>query len=357
MTDRQRKIIHVDADCFYAAIEMRDNPSLADKPVAVGGSTNRRGVISTCNYAAREFGVHSAMATATALKLCPGLVLVPSRFHAYREASAAMREIFFEYTSLVEPLSLDEAFLDVSECTQCQGSATLIAEEIRQRIFERLNITVSAGVASNKFLAKVASDWNKPNGTFVVPPDDVEAFVLQLPVKRIFGVGKVTAKKLERFGVVTCGDLRQFTVFELVEKFGGFGKRLFDLCRGDDNRAVKPSHRRKSLSVENTFSADLKTNLACQEKLPALIAELNIRLAKVGEDYLVTKLFVKLKFDDFSQTTVECLATKVDESILQDLCEQGYKRKTKPVRLLGVGVRFMDLREHENTEQINLFDE
>jgi DNA polymerase-4 len=181
--------------------------------------------------------------------------------------------------------------------------------------------------------------------------------VLQLPVKRIFGVGKVTAKKLERFGVETCGDLRQFTVFELVEKFGGFGKRLFDLCRGDDNRTVQPSRSRKSLSVENTFSSDLKTNMACQEKLPALIAELNTRLAKVGEDYLVTKLFVKLKFDDFSQTTVECLATKVDKLILQDLCEQGYKRKTKPVRLLGVGVRFMDLREQENTEQISLFDE
>ena len=334
---------------------MRDNPSLADKPIAVGGSSDRRGVISTCNYAAREFGVHSAMASATALKLCPELVLVKGRFDAYREASAVMREIFFDYTNLVEPLSLDEAFLDVSNCQQCKGSATLIAEEIRERIFAAINITVSAGVAPNKFLAKVASDWNKPDGIYVVAPNRVEAFVLELPVKKIFGVGKVTAKKLQRMGVITCADLRQFTVFELVEKFGGFGQRLYNVSRGIDKREVKPERQRKSLSVEHTYPADLLTVSACVDKLPSLVEELEQRLLKVGDNYLITKLFVKVKFNDFTQTTVECVASKIEIAVLRDLMQQGYERKNKPVRLLGVGVRFMDLREQHGDEQISLF--
>ena len=205
--DPGRKIIHIDADCFYAAVEVRDNPALKGKPIAVGGSATRRGVVATASYEARKFGVHSAMASATALKRCPGLILIPGRMAVYREASRQMQEIYVDYADLVEPLSLDEAFLDVSQSPHCRGSATLIAEEIRQRIFDRVGITVSAGIAPNKFLAKVASDWNKPNGQFVVTPDRVADFLSELPVRKIWGVGKVTAQRLEKQGIKTCADV------------------------------------------------------------------------------------------------------------------------------------------------------
>lgn len=338
----QRKIIHIDADCFYAAVEMRDNPVLKGIPMAVGGSSDRRGVITTCNYEARAFGVHSAMPTATAMRKCPDLTLVKPRFDAYREASAVMREIFFDYTELVEPLSLDEAFLDVSETRQCQGSATLIARDIRARVQQHLDITVSAGVAPNKFLAKVASDWEKPNGLTVIAPEDVNEFVRTLPVKKIFGVGKVTAAKLNRQGIETCGDLRQFDAFELTKRFGSFGKRLHELSHGIDDRAVKPSRRRKSLSVENTYASDLAGFAECQSRLPSLLEELERRLGEVDDDYVPAKAFVKIKFNDFTQTTVERHDSTADLETLSQLLAEGLERKGLPVRLLGVGVRFRD---------------
>ncbi len=199
-----RKIIHVDCDCFYAAIEMRDDPRLAGRPMAVGGSPERRGVIATCNYEARAYGVRSAMSSRHALKLCPDLLIVKPRFEAYREASREIHAIFRDYTELIEPLSLDEAYLDVSDSQWYSGSATRIAEDIRRRVARTLHITVSAGVAPNKFLAKIASDWRKPNGLFVITPGEVEAFVAALPVARLHGVGKVTADKLARLGIETC---------------------------------------------------------------------------------------------------------------------------------------------------------
>jgi len=191
-----RKIIHVDMDCFYAAVEMRDNPSLRDIPLAIGGSRTQRGVISTANYPARKYGVRSAMSTAMALKLCPHLTLLPGRFDAYKEASAHIREIFSRYTARIEPLSLDEAYLDVTDSPHCHGSATLMAREIRQIIADELNLTASAGVAPIKFLAKIASDLNKPNGQYVITPEEMPQFLLTLPLAKIPGVGKVTAKKL-----------------------------------------------------------------------------------------------------------------------------------------------------------------
>ena len=359
MTAPQRKIIHIDADCFYAAIEMRDDPTLRDRPLAVGGSADHRGVISTCNYQAREFGVRSAMPSATAQRLCPDLLIVPGRFDAYREASAAMRDIFYDYTELVEPLSLDEAFLDVSECQACKGSATLIAEEIRQRVRETLQITVSAGVAPNKFIAKVASDWDKPDGIHVVTPAEVDDFVTRLPVKRIFGVGKVTGTKMQELGINTCGDLQAFSVFELVERFGSFGARLYDLARGIDHRAVNPDQRRKSLSVESTYTDDLTSVGQCQQHLQSLIEELLQRLAGVDDDYLVTKAYVKMRFDDFSRTTVERTieTTAGLEGLLQELCSEAFQRKSLPVRLLGTGVRFIDLRDAADADQLALFDQ
>lgn len=354
--EKLRKIIHCDADCFFAAIEMRDDPSLRGRPMAVGGSADRRGVISTCNYEAREFGVHSAMASATALRLCPDLIIVPGNMDKYRQASMAIREIFFDYTELVEPLSLDEAYLDVSDTELCQGSATLIAEEIRQRVFDKLAITVSAGVAPNKFLAKIASDWNKPNGLCVITPSRVEDFVLQLPVNKIHGVGKVTTEKLRRMGIETCADLRRFSVFELCDRFGSFGQRLYDLCRGKDERPVKPSRRRKSLSVEHTYASDLPGVDECLEKLPELFIKLKSRLNRLDSDYRVVKAFVKVKFDDFTTTTLERMGTGAKVADYRELMEQAILRGSRPVRLLGIGVRFVDLRGDGQATQLELFE-
>lgn len=350
-----KKIIHCDADCFYAAVEMRDDPSLRSRPVAVGGSSEHRGVISTCNYEARRFGVRSAMSSATAKKLCPDLIIVPHRMEAYREASVSMRHIFYEYTELVEPLSLDEAYLDVTNSDYCEGSATRIAEQIRQRIYDEIRLSVSAGVAPNKFLAKVASDWNKPNGLYVITPKDVDNFVLQLPVGKIFGVGKATNNRLADINVKTCADLRRFSIFELKQRFGQLGVRLYELCRGIDNREVTPSRRRKSLSVENTYPQDLPNLQACLNRLPELLQQLASRLRRLDEDYLVVKLFVKIKFADFTQTTIERGGSNLVATEFQSLCCDAYARKELPVRLLGVGVRFVDLREDQPFYQLDMF--
>ncbi|MGB9110880.1 MAG: DNA polymerase IV, partial [Telluria sp.] len=204
MNTPTRKIIHCDCDCFYASVEMRDDPSLRGRPLAVGGRPDQRGVVATCNYEARRFGIHSAMATAQAMKLCPELLLIPPNMEKYRIASTQIMEIYRDYTELVEPLSLDEAYLDVTASPHCKGSATLIAQEIRRRIFETVGITASAGVAPSKFVAKIASDWNKPDGLFLVRPEEVDDFVAALPVKKLHGVGKVTAAKMNGLGVQTC---------------------------------------------------------------------------------------------------------------------------------------------------------
>ncbi|OZG71014.1 DNA polymerase IV [Hahella sp. CCB-MM4] len=357
----QRKIIHIDADSFYASVEIRENPSLADLPVAVGGSPSRRGVISTCNYVARKYGVHSAMSSARAIQLCPQLVFVRPRFELYRTVSRQIQEIFREYTDLIEPLSLDEAYLDVTNCHQCKGSATLIAEEIRQKVRERVNVTVSAGVAPNKFLAKVASDWNKPDGIFVVKPKDVSRFVFQLPVKKINGVGKVTAAKMEGLGIITCGDLQLWTIADLTRHFGNSGERLYRLARGIDDRPVNTDRIRKSLSTEHTYDKDLMDYAAVEERAPAIYEELTHRYGRVSDQYRVTKRFVKVKFADFTQTTLEELIPSPSEpwQSLPDflrLLKAAWERQSKPVRLLGMGVRLKDVKESLVGEQLSLFD-
>jgi DNA polymerase-4 len=353
-----RKIIHCDCDCFYAAVETRDDPSLAGKPLAVGGRAAERGVIATCNYEARAFGVHSAMSTMQALKRCPRLILLPPDFTRYRDASRRILAIYRDYTPLVEPLSLDEAYLDVTGVDRCQGSATLMAQEIRGRIRAEVGITASAGIAPNKFIAKVASDWNKPDGQFVVRPQDVDAFVAALPVKKIFGVGKVTATKLLRLGVETCGDLRAWSVADLTREFGSFGASLHRLCRGIDERPVRPDRIRKSLSVETTYVTDLPDLAACRAAMPALIEEFRRRFARAQEARPVHKAVVKIKFADFTQTTAECVATAPDEAVWAALLEDAHARGARPVRLLGVGVRFADEAAISGDgAQIGLFDD
>ena len=349
-----KKIIHCDADCFFAAIEMRDNPQWRNRPLAVGGHSERRGVISTCNYEARRYGVHSAMASAHAMRLCPDLLIVPHNMEKYREASQAMRDIFYDYTDLVEPLSLDEAYLDVSACTAHQGSATRIAEEIRQRIFEKIQITVSAGVSSSKFVAKIASDWNKPNGLCVVPPDQVNAFVLKLPVEKLHGVGRVTAEKLKRQGLYTCADIRRWDLCDLTQKFGSFGGRLYELAHGRDERSVKPQRIRKSLSVEHTYEYDLPNYTACEQQLPELIEELRSRLNQLSRDYAVSKAFVKVKFNDFSSTTMERNGTSARIADYRSMLAGAVERGKRPVRLLGVGVRFFTMHDSD-FQQLDLF--
>jgi DNA polymerase-4 len=349
-----RKIIHCDCDCFYASVEMRDDPSLRGRPLAVGGRADQRGVIATCNYEARAFGVHSAMPTAQALKLCPELRVLAPSMDKYRAASRQIMDIYRDYTELVEPLSLDEAYLDVSGSSQCKGSATLIAQEIRRRIFETVGITASAGVAPSKFVAKIASDWNKPDGLFLVRPNEVDAFVAALPVKKLFGVGKVTAAKLNKLGAQTCGDLRGWSMQDLQHHFGSFGARLHDLCRGIDNREVSPSRERKSISTEETYTPDVPDLAACLALLPELYEQLLGRVKRAGAGKSINKLFVKIKFSDFQQTTVECVGHAPHIPTFARLMETGWQRASRPVRLLGVGVR---LGELENIEQLSLFDE
>lgn len=349
-----KKIIHCDADCFYAAVEMRDDPSLIGRPIAVGGASDRRGVISTCNYEARAYGVRSAMATANAKRLCPELLILPSRFDAYRKASEKIRDIFYDYSELVEPLSLDEAYIDVTQTSVCHGSATLIAQEIRHRVYEELGLVVSAGVAPNKFLAKIGSDWNKPNGLCVIPPAGVDAFVRTLPVDKIFGVGRVTAKKMHNMGIQTCGDLRNYDIYQLSAMFGSFGPRLYELSYGRDDREVSTSRQRKSLSVEHTYVADLPSVDGCLGQLPALFAQLSNRLQAL-QGCRVVKQFVKVKFNNFQSTTMECMAHGVPRmAVFRELCSQSIQRgEGMPVRLLGLGVRFQNAAN--NAFQLSLF--
>ncbi len=350
-----RKVIHCDCDCFYAAVEVRDAPELAGRPVAVGGRPGARGVIATCNYEARAFGVRSAMSSSHALRLCPELVLLPPDFERYRAASRQILAIYRDYTTLVEPLSLDEAYLDVSGVERCRGSATLMAQEIRARIRAEVGITASAGIAPNKFIAKVASDWNKPDGQFVVRPAEVDAFVAALPVGKIFGVGKVTAQRMHRLGAHTCGDLRAWTQAELVAEFGRFGASLHRLCRGVDERPVAPDRVRKSLSVETTYTDDLPDLAACRAALPALAEDFGRRFARLQDAAAVNKAFVKVKFADFSQTTVERAADAPSLALWLNLLDEGHARRARPVRLLGIGVRFAE--ETDVAGQLALFDE
>jgi len=338
-----KKIIHIDADCFFAAVEMRENPNIANLPVAVGGDPNKRGVISTCNYQARVFGVKSAMSSAYARKLCPNLLIIPSRISLYKQYSDAMHAIFSEFTPYIEPLSLDEAYLDVSESEDFSGSATLIAEEIRDRIHREIGITVSAGVAPVKFLSKIASDWQKPNGLFVIPPDAVMSFVDPLPVRKLPGVGQVTAEKLARYGIYTCLDVRTYGLSKLIRQFGVFGRRLYEMSQGIDNRDVQARSNRKSMSVEHTFEHDVERLEDLMPELQELIERLTLRYSKLDSSYSIHTYMVKIKFSDFSQTTIETSARTrgvIDYESFARLVNAGWHRERKSVRLLGVGFRF-----------------
>ena len=337
-----RKIIHCDADCFFVALEMRDDSDLCGIPVAVGGKTENRGVISTCNYEARAFGVHSAMSSAYAKQLCPQLIILPHRIEKYRDAATVMRRIFLDYTDAVEPLSLDEAYLDVTDAHHCLGSATLIAKEIRRRIQKEVGITASAGVSVNKFLAKVASDWQKPNGLTIIEPERIRFFLKRLPVNCIPGVGPSLTKKLRNGGITTCHDLQKLTEEQLMQRFGKFGQRLYHYSHGNDDRLVKVGEWRKSLSVEHTFNRDIHTLEHCSSLLSGLSEKLLERLARVNNKQTIIKCFVKIKFSGFEQTRVEAPSRRFCLALCKQLLVTAWHRYGKPVRLLGLGVRFSE---------------
>ena len=334
-------------DCFYAAVEMRERPELAGQPIAVGGGS-RRGVVTTCNYEARKFGVHSAMPGFQAKERCPHLVFLPVRFDLYRAESAKIRRILRDYTPLVEPLSLDEAYLDV---TGLDRYAWDIAKEIRRRILDETGLTSSAGIASNKMLAKIASDWRKPNGQFAITPDQVEAFMRDLPIRKIWGIGPKSAEKFGRQGIRTCGDLQKSTLPELVRQHGKWGSELYRLCRGQDDRVVEPNHVRKSLSNECTFPDNLTTLEECRRAMDTLITELREEVRTKASDRQIYKAFVKVKFADFTRTTRECVSENPTREIYQALLAEARQRSPQPIRLLGSGVRFAEDKIPESSPQ------
>jgi len=345
-----RKIIHLDMDCFYAAVEMRERPELAGQPIAVGGGS-RRGVVTTCNYEARKFGIHSAMPGFQARERCAHLVFLPVRFDLYRAESTKIRQILLSYTPLVEPLSLDEAYLDV---TGLDRYAWDIAKEIRKRIFDETRLTGSAGIAPNKMLAKIASDWRKPNGQFAITPEQIETFIRDLPVRKIWGVGPKSAAKFEQQGIRTCGDLQKIELAEMVRRHGKWGNELYQLCRGLDDRPVDPNRIRKSLSNESTYPDNLTTPEQCQRELDKLVEELFQELRAKASDRQIHKAFVKVKFADFTRTTRECVSSNPNRETYQALLIEAYKRSQQPIRLLGSGVRFVEEAEEfkESPQQL-----
>lgn len=339
-----RKFIHVDMDAFYVSVEVRDNPSLANKPVAVGGKSSQRGVLSTCNYLAREYGVRSAMPTSMAKRLCPQLIIVPGRMQVYQAISSQIREIFSRYTPLIEPLSLDEAYLDVTDCTQFSGSATLIAQDIRSSIHKELGLTASAGIAPLKFIAKIASDMNKPNGQYLVKPDQIIPFIEHLPLNKIPGVGKVTFGKLQEMNLNTGADIRASEQSLLIKRFGKFGLSLWRKCQGIDARGVETSRIRKSVAVERTFAENMINEPDLQAYLKdSLLPELERRAGKHLKSRKIDKLGVKLKFSDFRQTTKEHKSAELNANIFSALLEEAWERRNgKEARLLGVYIGFSD---------------
>lgn len=341
-------------DCFYAAIEQRDDPHLSNMPVAVGGRPHSRGVIATCNYEARRFGVHSAMPSAQAARLCPDLIFVRPNMNKYKQESQRIRAIFNQYTPLVEPLSLDEAYLDTTDSERCQGSATWIAEAICQEIYQTTGLTASAGVATNKFLAKIASDWNKPSGIKVILPEEEFEFIELLPVKKLHGVGKVMAAKLESMDIFNCHELRQVELSVLLKKFGKTGKYLYDLCRGVDRRVVNTDSHRKSVSVETTFEENISDWQDCENELLKLVSSLSRRLERTGKAEDIRKVYVKVKMENFILHTAESVSIGLDVKLLLALFQRLRKQYPEAIRLLGIGVKFPEKIKSHGGVQLDI---
>lgn len=351
----QRKIIHVDMDAFYASVEQRDDPELNGKPIAVGGSS-KRGVVAAASYEARKYGVRSAMPSVTAKRLCPDLIFVKHRFDVYREVSHQIREIFHDYTDLVEPLSLDEAYLDVTQNNYDYPSATIIAYDIRRRIYEETGLTASAGISINKFIAKVASDYNKPNGQKTITPDEVTEFLEELEIRKFHGIGKVTAEKMYQLGIFRGFDLKERPLEFLVEHFGKSGAHYYNIVRGIHNSPVKPNRTRKSLGAERTFSENISSELFMKERLEQIAEEIEKRLSKT--EVAGKTVTLKIKYRDFktqtrSKTLNQYISKKEDIlNVAIQLMEQ--ERFRESVRLLGITLSNLDNEKTEEEEQVEV---
>jgi DNA polymerase-4 len=344
-----RKIIHIDMDAFYASVEQRDRPELKGKPVIVGGDPQSRGVVAACSYEARKFGIHSAMASSTAYKLCPNAIFIRSRFDAYRAVSSQIREIFCEYTDLVEPLSLDEAFLDVTENHKGIPSATLIAQEIKTKIFQRTGgLTASAGVSFNKFLAKVASDIKKPDGITVITPDMADEFIDKLPIRKFFGVGKVTEEKMLSLGIKTGADLKEYKKEHMIQLFGKSGNYFYNIAHGNDDRSIEPNRIRKSIGKETTLSEDIDDTDQMLEILENIAERLEHSLIK--REAKGRTITLKVKFFNFQSITRSITIDEPADTApvilkyikpLLSKTEAGQKK----VRLLGISISNFDDQE------------
>lgn len=344
-----KKIIHIDMDAFYASIEQLDFPELKGKPIAVGGSESR-GVVAAASYEARQFGVHSAMPSVRAARLCPDLIFQKPRFDRYKEVSSVIQQIFLEYTDLVEPLSLDEAYLDVTTTKKGKPSATLIAKAIKDQIKTTTGLTASAGISYCKFLAKTASDMDKPDGLYIILPEEAEDFLGRLPIKKFHGIGKATTEKMQQMGIFTGNDLKKLSLDYLIRRFGKAGSYYFDICRGIDNRIVKPDRERKSISAERTFDHDLMSFNELSEKLDDLIKEVFRRYEKHQKKGRTITL--KIKYGDFHQITRSVTLDQIitTETSLSDHTKTLFSPdliNENGIRLMGLGI--------SNFEKTNVF--
>ena len=347
-----RKIIHVDMDAFYASVEQLDNPELRGKPIAVGGSSER-GVVSAASYEARKFGVRSAMSSVIAKRNCPELIFVKTRFDRYKEISKAIRKIFYDYTDLVEPLSLDEAYLDVTVNKKGNPSATLIAQEIRQRIFDELKLTASAGISINKFIAKVASDYHKPNGQKTVNPEEVLQFLEDLDIRKFYGVGKVTAEKMYKLGIFTGKDLKTKSLEFLENTFGKSGNYYYQVVRGIHNSLVKPHRTPKSVGAERTFNENLSSEVFMLERLQHISEELERRLKK--SNIAGKTITLKIKYSDFTlQTRSKTLPYYMSDKdlLLETAKNLLYQEElNNSVRLLGISLANLNTEKKERKSE------
>lgn len=363
---KEFKIIHIDMDCFYAQVEMRDNPSLVGQPIGIGGPSRTKGILCTSNYEARAFGVKSAQPTFQAFQLCPDLILIPPDFSKYEEASKIINKIYRSFSDSVQPVSLDEAYIDVTHSKLFNGSASLIAQEIKNQIFQQTGLTASAGVSFNKMLAKIGSDWNKPNGLFVVTPSMREDFMENLPLSKIPGIGKVSYGKYKRLGLHTCGDITKRNLFDLIRLIGKRSAlEIYRASQGISNSTVKNRTQRKSFGIERTFFNSVIDNAEIDQKIEELLNHYNIRFSKLDQFHLnnrdISHLSIKIRFSDFKTYTREIPINKISSDKLLDLhsldedsaqkikalfqsMRQTYKQ---PIRLIGLGIKLRERKQEQ----------
>lgn len=360
MTNLQRKIIHIDMDAFYAAVEQRDNPQYRNKAIIVGGNPNSRGVVATCSYEARQFGVHSAMPSSHAYRLCPQAIFVKPRFSVYQETSAIIREIFSRYSDKVEPLSLDEAYLDVTDSPLFQGSATLLAKQIKAEIYKQTQLIASAGISYNKFLAKLASDYDKPDGLFLITPEQGETFIEQLSIGKFHGIGPATEQKMHQLGIFNGHDLKQVSLETLQQHFGKAAEHYFNIARGIDHRQVNSQRIRKSMGGETTFQQDLDDPQQIIEQLHTLF-EQNLAKLKSKNQNAYT-LTIKIKFQNFVQITRgKTLSQPIKNDQQARLVIADLLKNTgvgeKKVRLLGITLSGLEKSgQQQRLQQMDLFE-